>query len=573
MRKLLPFLKDYKKESIIGPLFKLLEASFELIVPLIMARIIDTGIAQRDLPFIWKMGGVLILLGVLGLSCSLLAQFFAAKAAVGFGTQLRHAMFAHIGSLSYAEQDKEGASTLIVRMTSDINQVQSGVNLVLRLFLRSPFIVVGALIMSVMIDWKVSLVFFVTVPLLALVIYGIMMISIPFYKKVQDRLDKVLGSTKENLTGVRVIRAFCTQDREKKEFEEKSIALMKVQQMVGRISALLNPLTYVIVNFGIIFVVWFGGFGVNEGRLTQGEVIALVNYMTQILLALVALANLIVTFTKALASAVRVNEVFALTSEDRKAGEDFKDQADKKVEMEHVTFSYQGSQVPALSDITFSVNKGETIGIIGSTGCGKSTLVNLIPRLYECTEGKVSVDGHDVKTWNSEALRQKIGIVPQHTALFRGTLEENLKMGREDATKEEMYEALKAAQALELIDNTEQFSRMISEGGKNLSGGQRQRVTIARALVRKPEILIFDDSSSALDFATDARLRKALRTYCENMTVFIVSQRAASIMHADRILVLDDGELAGQGTHKELLKTCEVYKEICYSQLSEEEVR
>lgn len=575
MKRLLPFLSGYKKESVIGPLFKLLEATFELIVPLIMAQIIDVGIKEQNIPYIWKMGAVLVVFGVLGLSCSLLAQYFAAKAAVGFGTGLRHALFHHIGQLSYAEIDKAGSSTLVVRMTSDINQVQSGVNLVLRLFLRSPFIVVGAMIMAFTIDVKVAVIFLITVPLLSLVIYGIMMLTIPLYKKVQKSLDDVLLSTRENLAGIRVIRAFCTQDQEKEEFEEKSSLLMRFQQRVGKISALLNPLTYVLVNVGIIAVVWYGGSAVDTGRITQGEVIALVNYMSQILLALVALANLIVSFTKAVASAGRINEVFDLESGIRDGSEDdtCRDSNAPRVEAKDVTFYYQGSKEPALSHITFTAYAGETIGIIGGTGCGKSSLVNLIPRFYDASKGEMLVNGVNVKSWKLNELREKVGIVPQKAVLFHGTIRENMQMGKENASDEEIRKALKTAQALEIVETKpEGLDTPVSEGGKNLSGGQKQRLTIARALVRKPQILILDDSASALDFATDSRLRKALSEDTTGMTVFIVSQRAASIMYADRILVLDDGEIAGCGTHSELLETCSVYQEICYSQLSREEV-
>ncbi len=611
MRSLLIYLKDYKKESIIGPLFKLLEASFELIVPLIMAQIIDVGIKNRDIPFIWEMGLVLVLLGVLGLACSLTAQYFAAKAAVGFGTALRHDLFAHIQKLSYAEVDKAGSSTLVVRMTSDINQVQSGVNLVLRLFLRSPFIVAGALIMAFAINVRMAIVFAVTVPLLALVIYGVMAVTIPLYKKVQKGLDAVLLSTRENLAGIRVIRAFRTQKREQEDFDEKSDYLMRMQLLTGKISALLNPATYIIVNMGILAVVWYGGQEVYAGNLSQGEVIALVNYMSQILLALVALANLIVTFTKALASAQRINEIFALqpgiTDGEEIAAEDIdvyaagthkelrgrvqaqeimaedlqedrahcmETQHNPCVEMRDISFCYPGSKEEALSHISFTAQKGETIGIIGGTGSGKSTLVNLIPRFYDVTSGEVLVCGEDVKKYRLEALRRKIGIVPQKAVLFHGTIEDNMKVGREDASKEEINAALKTAQALEIVQKKpEGIQTVISESGKNLSGGQRQRLTIARALVRKPDILILDDSASALDFATDARLRKALTEDTGEMTVFLVSQRASSIMHADRILVLEDGILAGYGTHKELMENCPVYQEICYSQLTKEEVR
>ena len=579
MRKLLIYLKDYKKESIIGPLFKLLEATFELIVPVIMARIIDIGIKNQDMLYIWKMGAVLVIFGILGLTCSLLAQYFAAKAAVGFGTALRHDLFWHIENLSHAEVDKAGSSTLVVRMTSDVNQVQSGVNLVFRLFLRSPFIVVGALVMAFTINWKAAMVFVVTVPLLAFVIYGIMVITIPLYKKVQRELDEVLLTTRENLTGVRVIRAFRTQKLERETFEHKSDVLMAIQMHVGKISASLNPLTYIIVNAGIIAVIWFGGIQVNVGNMTQGEVIALVNYMTQTLLALVALANLIITFTKALASAGRINEVFAMKpgivdGNEKESAVQQTEEPKTAVSMEDVTFYYQKSKEPALEHISFTAKKGETIGIIGGTGSGKSTLVSLIPRFYDVTEGRVFVNGKDVREYKVENLRSKVGMVPQKAVLFHGTIRDNMKMGREDASDEEIFEALKTAQALEIVENKPgKLDTVLSEGGKNLSGGQRQRLTIARALVRNPEVLILDDSASALDFATDANLRKAIAEDTNNMTVFIVSQRAASIMHADKIIVLDDGQMVGYGTHQELLKQCEVYQEICYSQFSKEEVQ
>ncbi len=579
MRKLLIYLKDYKKESIIGPLFKLLEATFELIVPVIMAHIIDIGIKNQDTLYIWKMGAVLVIFGILGLTCSLLAQYFAAKAAVGFGTALRHDLFWHIENLSHAEVDKAGSSTLVVRMTSDVNQVQSGVNLVLRLFLRSPFIVVGALVMAFTINWKAAMVFVVTVPLLAFVIYGIMVITIPLYKKVQRELDEVLLTTRENLTGVRVIRAFRTQKLERETFEHKSDVLMAIQMHVGKISASLNPLTYIIVNAGIIAVIWFGGIQVNVGDMTQGEVIALVNYMTQTLLALVALANLIITFTKALASAGRINEVFAMKpgivdGNEKESTAQQTEEPKTAVSMEDVTFYYQESKEPAVEHISFTAKKGETIGIIGGTGSGKSTLVSLIPRFYDVTEGQVLVNGKDVREYKVENLRSKVGMVPQKAVLFHGTIRDNMKMGREDASDEEIFAALKTAQALEIVENKPgKLDTVLSEGGKNLSGGQRQRLTIARALVRNPEVLILDDSASALDFATDANLRKAIAEDTNNMTVFIVSQRAASIMYADKIIVLDDGQMVGYGTHQELLKQCEVYQEICYSQFSKEEVQ
>lgn len=574
MFRLLPYLKNYKKESIIGPLFKLLEVCFELIVPLITASMIDVGIRNRDFHYILIRGGILIAMGLLGLGCSLTAQYFAAKASVGFGTELRHDMFRHIQQLSYREIDKIGSATLVTRMTSDINQAQSGVNLVLRLFLRSPFVVLGALVMSFTISVKLSVIFLIAVPVLALIIYGIMMITIPLYKKVQKWLDMVLLSTRENLSGIRVVRAFCTQKKEKEEFEETCRNLFCQQIHVGKISACMNPMTYVVVNAATIAIVWYGGFQVDQGLVTQGEVIALVNYMSQILLALVALANLIVTFTKAMASGERINEVMDLKPGILSGrGEKEKPEA-YAVEMEQVEFSYTGEAEPVLKNIDFKIKKGETVGIIGGTGSGKSTLVQLIGRFYDTDKGSVKVSGTDVRAYDLKDLRQRIGMVPQKAVLFHGTIRENMQMGKENATDEEILEALKVAQGLEVLKTKEEgLDTMISEGGKNLSGGQRQRLTIARALVRTPRILILDDSASALDFATDARLRKALREHTEDMTVFLVSQRASSLMHADRILVLDDGEIAGMGTHSQLLKTCEVYREICRSQLSEKEVQ
>lgn len=573
MKTLLRYLRHYKKESVIGPLFKLLEACFELIVPLIMAKMIDVGIQNRDISYIFRMGMVLVLFGILGLSCSLTAQYFAAKAAVGFGTELRHDLFSHIGALSYKEIDEVGSATLVTRMTSDVNQVQSGVNLVLRLFLRSPFIVVGAMVMSFTISVKAALIFVVAVPLLAIVIYGIMVLTIPLYQSVQRGMDRILRITRENLVGIRVVRAFCTQSREREEFEEAATFLFHMQMMVGKISALLNPVTYIIVNAAIIALVWFGGKQVYLGSITQGEVIALVNYMTQILLALVALANLIVTFTKALASAERINAVFqqqpSICSGTVRKAE--KERQDSFVEFVNVSFSYHGAEA-ALSDINLQVKRGETIGVIGGTGSGKSTLVNLIPRFYDVTSGAVFVDGIDVRDYDISSLRGKIGIVPQKTVLFQGSIRDNLKMGNEDVSDEEIWKALETAQIADLADSRAKVLDMrVRQEGKNLSGGQRQRLAIARALVRKPDILILDDSASALDFATDARLRKAIAENTHKMTVWIVSQRVVSLMHAEQIIVLDEGKIAGIGTHKELLQCCKVYQEICESQLSKEE--
>ena len=527
------------------------------------------------------MGSILILFAVLGLACSLTAQYFAAKASVGFGTALRHDMFRHIQSLSYAEIDRAGSATLVTRITSDINQVQSGVNLVLRLFLRSPFIVVGAMIMAFTISVKLALIFVVAVPLLALVIYGIMVVSIPLYQKVQKLLDRILLSTRENLEGIRVIRAFGMQGRERDEFKAENAKFLAAQMLVGKISALLNPATYIIVNVATIAIVWFGGRETYAGGITQGEVIALVNYMTQILTALVALSNLIVSFTKALACANRINEVFALETSIRDGdgikevavAEGAKPEQNKEAAAFHqVSFAYPKSKVYAVTGLDFSVKKGEMIGVIGGTGSGKSTLVQLIPRFYDVAEGSVTVDGEDVRNYKIEELRKKIGMVPQKAVLFRGTIRDNMKVGNEEADDAQIMEAIRTAQALEVVEGKpDGLDTVISEGGKNLSGGQKQRLTIARALVRKPQILILDDSASALDFATDAKLRKAVKGL-KDMTVFVVSQRAASVMQADRIIVMDDGKIAGIGTHDELIKSCQVYREICLSQLSEQEV-
>ena len=577
MKKLLVYLKDYKKESVLGPLFKLLEASFELIVPLVMAAIIDTGVASGDRPYIMKMCLVLVLLALIGLICSVTAQFFAAKAAVGCATGLRHALFAHIESLSYSEMDTVGTSTLITRMTSDVNQVQNGVNLVLRLFLRSPFIVFGAMIMAFTIDVKAALIFVVTIPLLSIVVFGIMLISIPLYKKVQAALDRVLGITRENLTGSRVIRAFNKEEDEIEDFHDKNDALTKIQLYVGKISALMNPMTYIIVNGATIVLVWTGAIQVNDGVISQGEVIALVNYMSQILVELVKLANLIININKSVACGNRIQKILEMepsikresgvtekssSQEERQSGEDA-----SAVAFSHVGLVYAGSTEESLTDIDFVAQKGETIGIIGGTGSGKSSVVNLIPRFYEVTSGQVMVDGRDVKEYSLEELREKIGVVPQKAVLFKGTIRENLQWGNPQASEEEMMEALSIAQAKEFVDAKEGgLDYMVGQGGKNLSGGQRQRLTIARALVKRPEILILDDSASALDYATDAKLRTAISAMSQQMTVFIVSQRAASLQHADKIIVLDDGEMVGMGTHDELLGSCEVYQEIYDSQ-------
>lgn len=578
MRKLTRFLKGYIKESIIGPLFKLLEACFELIVPLVMANIIDIGIKNNDTSYIFKMGGIMVLLGVLGLACSLTAQYFAAKAALGFGTALRNEMFAHINSLSFSEIDKIGTSSLITRITSDINQAQAGVNLVLRLFLRSPFIVAGAIVMAFLIHVRLTLIFLVVALFISLVIYFIMTKSIPQYKNAQHKLDRVSLIARENLTGARVIRAFSRQKDEMARFEQTTQDLMKTQLLVGKISALLNPATYAILNAGMIAVIWFGGITVYHGTITQGEVIALINYMSQILLALLALANLIIAFTRASASAIRINEVFAVTSTLAESPSpsllEQKEASAPAVEFRNVSFSYHTSEEQVLSHLSFVVKKGETIGIIGGTGAGKSTLVNLIPRFYDVTDGEILIDGRNVKDYSFSALRRKIAVVPQKAVLFKGTIRDNMRWGKKDATDEEIYKALEIAQAREFVDaKSDGLDAEILQGGKNLSGGQKQRLTIARAIVAQPQILILDDSASALDFATDAKLRKAIATQTKDITVFFVSQRASAIKNADNIIVLDDGQMVGMGKHDELLESCEVYKSICLSQLSADEVK
>lgn len=570
MKMILRYMKDYKKESILGPLFKLLEASFELLIPLVMAAIIDTGIANGDKNYIYKMCGIMVALGLIGMVCAITAQFFAAKAAVGFGTKLRHALFAHIQGLSYTEFDTLGTSTMITRMTGDINQVQTGVNLVLRLFLRSPFIVFGAMIMAFTIDVKSALTFVVVIPLLSIVVFGIMLITMPLFKKVQGALDKVLGITRQNLSGVRVIRAFGMQESEIESFEESNSLLNKFQIFVGRISALMNPLTYIIVNGGIVVLIWSGALRVEAGLITQGAVVALVNYMSQILVELVKLANLIITITKSFACAHRIEAVFDMKSSIEVKKNLFlaTEATDCKICFENVNMRYKNAAEDSLENIDFCIKKGETIGIIGGTGSGKTSLVNLIPRFYDVSSGRVLVDGIDVRDYELNVLRDKVGVVLQKAVLFKGTLRDNLLWGNENATEEEMLRALELAQAKEFTDKWEEgFDKEIAQGGKNLSGGQRQRLTIARALVRDPEILILDDSASALDYATDAKLRAAIKSIqSEDKTVIIVSQRTASIMEADKIVVLEEGSIAGIGTHEELLKTCEIYKEIYDSQ-------
>lgn len=577
MKRLMMYLKDYKKESILAPLFKLLEAFFELLVPLVMANIIDYGISNRNMGYIGKMGLLLLLLGVVGLASSITAQFFAAKAAVGFSTQLRQALFDHIEDLSFTDIDKAGTSTMITRMTSDVNQVQSGINMTLRLFLRSPIIVFGAMIMAFTIDVKCALIFVVAIPLLSVVVFGIILSTIPMYKKVQSKLDQVLGITRENLTGVRVIRAFHQEAKEADRFRENNEALSAMQIFVGKISACMNPVTYIIVNGAIIALIYTGAVQVNIGNLSQGEVVAIINYMNQILVELVKLANLIVTMTKALACAERVASVFDIGADAAYVGaqdQKLADKVDKSapfLDFKHVSLTYQGAGAPTLQDMNFTVNRGDTVGIIGGTGSGKTSLVNLIPGFYPATEGEILLEGRDIRTMSDEELRGRIGVVPQKAVLFKGTIRSNLQWGKPDATEEEMWKALELAQASEVVDGkTGKLDATVAQNGKNFSGGQRQRLTIARALVRNPEILILDDSASALDYATDAKLRAAIRTLEDKTTTFIVSQRASTIRHADKIIVLDDGEIAGMGTHDELLKDCTVYQEIYYSQYPEQ---
>ncbi len=573
MKKLLRYLKGYKKECILGPLFKMLEATFELFVPLVVASIIDVGIAEGDKSYIIKMCLLMAALGAIGLTNTLFAQYFAAKAAVGFSAKLRHALLSHIQKLSYTDMDKLGTSTMITRMTSDINQVQTGTNLAIRLLLRSPFIVFGAMIMAFTVDVKSALVFAAAIPVLSIIVFGIMLISIPLYRKVQNRLDRVMGTTRENLSGVRVIRAFRKEDSETQIFEENNQALTVMQKNVGRISALMNPLTYAVINLAVIALIWTGALRVEAGLLTQGAVVALYNYMSQILVELIKLANLIITLTKTVACGNRIQSIL-----ETEPSQVFAD-PEKSVSVpepgcvvfDHVSLTYENAGAPSLSEISFTAKKGDVIGIIGGTGSGKTSLVNLIPRFYDATEGTIRIGGTDIMQYPQEQLRSRIGIVPQKAVLFKGTIRKNLQWGKEDATDEELNEALKAAQALDVVASKEKgLDEMITEGGKNLSGGQRQRLTIARALVRKPEILILDDSASALDFATDAALRKALRDLPDHPTVFIVSQRTASIRFADTILVLEDGHLVGTGTHEELLKSCTVYQEIYDSQFSKE---
>lgn len=574
MKSLMKYLKDYKKECVLSPLFKLLEATFELFVPLVMAAVIDKGIGHADKPYIVKMCLVLIALGIIGLVCSITAQFFAAKAAVGFATKLRHSLFGHIQSLSFSEIDTLGTSTLITRMTSDVNQVQNGVNLVLRLLLRSPFVVVGAMVMAFTIDVKAALIFVVAIPLLCIVVFAIMFVSIPLYKKVQAGLDRVLLGTRENLTGVRVIRAFNKEKDEVERFNESNAALTKIQMYVGRISALMNPITYIIINGGIVALIYVGAIRVDSGAISQGQVVALVNYMSQILVEVVKVANLIISCTKALASANRIESIFDVKASvcdktEVMLGDNLSEYA---VEFNNVYLKYKDAGEDALSNIDFKVKRGETVGIIGGTGCGKSSIVNLIPRFYDATGGEVKVNGVNVKDQPVEKLRDIVGMVMQKAVLFKGTIRDNMKWGNENATDAEIYDVLDISQSREFVEQKpDKLDEMIEQGGKNLSGGQKQRLTIARALVKKPQILILDDSASALDFATDAKLRKAIASMEGKMTVFIVSQRTSSIQHADKIVVLDDGQIVMIGTHEELLEKCEEYREIHYSQISKDE--
>ena len=571
MFKLFKYLKNYKKESIISPLFKMIEACFELIIPLVVANIIDVGIKNSDKSYILKMGGIMVLLGALGLGCSLVAQYFAAKASFGFGTALRKDLFKYINTFSHSEIDRLGSSSLVTRMTSDINQAQTGVNMILRLFLRSPFIVIGAIIMAFTISVKLTLIFLIAAPILAFIIYFIMKKTVPMFKKIQQKQDKITLMTGENLEGVRVVRAFSRQKNEEQEFIENAEELKNLQINAGRISALMNPATYIVVYVAIIAIIWVGGINVNTGAITQGEVIALLSYMNQILLALLAVAILVTSITKAQASAIRINEVFDVepTITDKGNEQVESNNNENAVEFKNVTFAYQNSDEPALTDINFTVKKGETIGIIGGTGSGKSTLINLIPRFYQYQKGKILVDGVEVTKYPFEQLRHKIGIVPQKAVLFKGTVRENMQYRNKFASDEEIINALKIAQAYDFVSQkSEGLDHLILQGGRNLSGGQRQRLTIARALIGNPEILILDDSASALDLATEAKLRKAIAEKTSGMTVFISSQRVSSIRHADKIIILEDGKIAGIGTHDELVQTCAVYKEICNSQMN-----
>lgn len=571
MKYLFPYLKKYKLESIIAPLFKMLEATFDLIVPLIVADIINVGIANKDTDYILTRFGLLILMALLGIACSFVAQFFAAKAAIGTSTGLRHQLLKHIQGLTFSEIDQIGTSTLITRMTNDINQVQNGLNMFLRLFLRSPFIVFGSMIMAFTIDAKIAAIFVVAIPVLFVIVFGVMRITNPMYKQVQKRLDHVTGSVRENLSGVRVIRAFGREESENTHFQKVNAELVNAQLKVGKAAAWMNPLTYVVVNMGIIAILWIGSDKVNTGVLISGNIIALINYMNQILVELVKLANLVTLLGKAIASMGRVGQVLDQQASMTFGTADKDTDSEEAVRFEHVGLAYAGAGDESLSDISFTVKKGETVGVIGGTGSGKSSLINMIPRFYDATSGQVSLLGRPIADWSKESLRKRVVVVMQKAQLFKGTIRTNLLWGKNDANEAEMWEALECAQAAEFVrQKPEQLDEKVEQGGRNLSGGQKQRLTIARALIAKPNILILDDSSSALDYATDAALRKSLKTLPKDMTVFIVSQRISSIQHADRILVLDDGRLAGQGTHEQLLADCDIYKEIYASQFKQE---
>lgn len=570
MKNLLKYLKGYEKQCVLGPLFKLLEAAFELLIPLVVARIVDQGIGSGNTGYIVKMCLVMVALGIIGLAMAVCAQYFSAVAAVGFSTRLRHVLMEHILHLSYSQIDQLGTSTMVTRMTSDINQVQNGVNLTLRLLLRSPFVVFGAMIMAFTIDFQAALVFAGVIPVLCLIVFGIMLITMPMYKRVQAALDGVTSATRQNLAGVRVLRAFCKEDTEVAGFKKQTEGLTARQLSAGRISALMNPVTYVVINLAVVILVKVGAVKVEHGILTQGLVIALYNYMSQILVELIKMANLIITLAKAVACGNRLSAVLKLESDQRDGGVEA-DKLSGEVEFKDVTARYSGSASPSLEHISFHARPGQTFGIIGGTGSGKTTLVNLIPRLYDASEGAVLLDGKNVRDYNMVSLRQKIGVVPQKSVLFKGTIRQNLKWGNENATEDELWDALKTAQAREVVLGKDGgLDAPVEQGGANFSGGQRQRLTIARALVRKPSILILDDSASALDYATDANLRMAIRNMDNPPTTFIVSQRAASVRYADEILVLDDGLLVGKGTHDDLLRDCPTYQEIYYSQFPKE---
>lgn len=578
MLKFARFLEQFKKEVLIGPVFKLTEAVFELIVPLVMAQIIDVGIANGDRGYVLRMGGVMVLLGLVGLGCALICQYCAARASQGFGTVLRSEMFRHINTLSHGEIDQIGTPSLITRITNDVNQLQLAVAMLIRLVVRAPFLVIGATVMALLLDWKLACIFFVAAPLMALVLYLVMSRSIPFYRIIQKKLDRISLITRENLSGVRVIRAFSRQEKEKERFAQASEDQMSTSIAVGRISALLNPLTSAIINLAIAAVIWFGGFRVDAGGMTQGEVIAFVNYLNQILLAMIVVANLVVIFTKAAASATRVDEVLELHPSivNRVSRPAQEVEGSPEIAFDAVSFAYPDAGAYSLSDISFTVTRGQTLGIIGGTGCGKSTLVNLIPRFYEVSQGSLKVDGVDVRDYPMEQLRGKVGIVPQRAVLFSGTLRQNMQWRKQDATDEEIWQALETAQAASFVRKMpDGLDSVILQGGKNLSGGQKQRLTIARALVGEPEILILDDSASALDFATDAALRQAIAKFSagrgNRMTTIIVSQRANTVRYADQIVVLDDGKAAGIGTHEQLLESCQTYREIYWSQNERQE--